>query len=98
MKPGTPAGRQLDRGVKAIFPAITSSLSFFIRSFTQGLRLGLVRSIGRLPARVVGNKRIGLTPPGTVRNRQKLAIEGGGKPTADKLCEHSSVRQHERPS
>ena len=44
MKPGTPAGMQLERAVKAIFPASTSSLSFFIRSFTQGFRFGLLRS------------------------------------------------------
>src|SRR6516164_11826471 len=44
MKPGTPAGRQLERAVKAILPARTSSLSFFIRSFTHGFRFGLLRS------------------------------------------------------
>src|SRR5713101_8399413 len=44
MKPGTPAGRQLERAVKAILPASTSSLSFFIRSFTHGFRFGLLRS------------------------------------------------------
>jgi hypothetical protein len=44
MKPGTPAGMQLERAVKAIFPASTSSLSFFMCSFTHGFRFGLVRS------------------------------------------------------
>src|SRR5215472_11536179 len=43
-KPGTPAGMQLELGVKAILPAMTSSLSFFMISFTHGLRFGLVRS------------------------------------------------------
>jgi len=33
---GTPAGMQLERAVKAIFPASTSSLSFFMCSFTHG--------------------------------------------------------------
>src|SRR5215471_17547623 len=54
MKPGTPAGMQLERAVKAIFPASTSSLSFFMCSFTQDFRFGLVRSairyVGCLPA------------------------------------------------
>src|ERR1700738_1532095 len=44
MKPATPAGRQLERAVKATLPASTSSLSFFIRSFTHGFRFGLLRS------------------------------------------------------
>src|ERR1700728_1992393 len=44
MKPGTPAGRQLWRAEKAILPARTSSLSFFICSFTNGFRFGLERS------------------------------------------------------
>ena len=44
MKPGTPAGMQLEPGVNAIFPARTSSLSFFMRSSTQGFRFGLLRS------------------------------------------------------
>src|SRR5579871_4618368 len=44
---------QLERAVNAILPAITSSLSFFIRSLTQGFRFGLLRSairyVGCLP-------------------------------------------------
>src|SRR5712671_5860660 len=44
---------QLERAVKAIFPASTSSLSFFIRSLTQGFKFGLLRSairyVGCLP-------------------------------------------------
>src|SRR5258706_7334259 len=44
---------QLERAVKAIFPPSTSSLSFFIRSLTQGFRFGLLRSairyVGCLP-------------------------------------------------
>src|SRR5215831_19267480 len=54
MKKGTPAGTQLDCGVKALFlPARISSMSFFIRSLTHGFRFGLVRSamrkVGCLP-------------------------------------------------
>jgi hypothetical protein len=41
IKPGTPASLQLEFAVYAIFPAKTWSLSFFIRSFTQGFRPGL---------------------------------------------------------
>src|SRR5258707_10072884 len=44
MNSGTPAGTQLELGVKAIFPASTSSMSFFMRSFTHGFRFGLERS------------------------------------------------------
>src|SRR6476646_10459982 len=44
MNRGTPAGTQLELGVKAIFPASTSSMSFFMRSLTQGFRFGLERS------------------------------------------------------
>src|ERR1700726_991011 len=45
MKNGTPAGTQLDWGVKALFfPASTSSMSFFMCSFTHGFRFGLERS------------------------------------------------------
>src|ERR1700686_4884715 len=45
MKKGTPAGTQLDCGVKALFlPASTSSISFFMCSFTHGFRFGLDRS------------------------------------------------------
>jgi hypothetical protein len=50
LKAGTPAGMQLDRGVKASFPARTSSLSCFIRSLTQGFRFGLVTSAIRYVA------------------------------------------------
>src|ERR1700730_12116528 len=44
MKPGTPAGMQLEPAVNATLPASTSSLSFFMRSFTHGFRFGLPRS------------------------------------------------------
>src|SRR5262245_58198539 len=44
MKPGTPAGRQLERAVSATLPANTSSFAFFMRSFAQGFRFGLLRS------------------------------------------------------
>ncbi len=44
MKPGTPAGLQLERAVKAIFPASTFSFSLFMASLAQGFRLGLPRS------------------------------------------------------
>src|SRR5207244_5347424 len=49
-KPGTPAGRQEERAVKANFPASTWSLSFFITSFAHCFRLGLLMS----PMRWVG--------------------------------------------
>jgi len=64
--------------VKAIFPESTSSLSFFIRSLTQGFKFGLLRSairnVGCLPVRRAsalltrgwaGSLRTGLGPPGT---------------------------------
>jgi hypothetical protein len=44
MKAGTPAGMQLERGVKAILPASTASLLFLIRSFAHGFRFGSLRS------------------------------------------------------
>src|SRR6266700_2077165 len=44
MNRGTPAGTQLELGVKAIFPASTSSMSFFMRSFAQGFKFALERS------------------------------------------------------
>src|SRR5438477_4521731 len=44
MKPGTPSGTQLEPAVKPILPASTSSLPFFICSFTQGFRFGWLRS------------------------------------------------------
>src|SRR4029453_5159127 len=44
MKPGTPSGIQLDPAVKPILPPSTSSLPFFMCSFTQGFRFGLLRS------------------------------------------------------
>src|SRR3954466_11247396 len=47
MNIGTPPGTQLDCGVKAIFPARTSSMSFFITCLTQGIRFGLLRSATR---------------------------------------------------
>src|SRR5215470_1110518 len=72
---------QLECGVKAIFPASTSSLSFFIRSLTQGFRLGWLRSairyVGCLPVRrasalltrgCAGSFHTGLAPPGTALN------------------------------
>src|SRR5436190_11798166 len=47
MNIGTPPGTQLDCDVKAIFPASTSSISFFITCLTQGIRFGLLRSAMR---------------------------------------------------
>src|SRR5580704_609049 len=44
MNSGTPAGTQLELGVNAIFPASTSSMSFFMRSFTHGFKFGSERS------------------------------------------------------
>src|SRR5947209_18614498 len=72
---------QLEWGVKAIFPASTSALSFFIRSTTQGFRFGLPRSamryVGCRPVAAAsalltrgwaGSLRTGLDPPGTAMN------------------------------
>src|SRR5947208_182661 len=54
MKKGTPAGQQLDCAVKAgRFPARISSVSFCMRSFTQGFKFGLVRS---------GIRKVGCVP------------------------------------
>src|ERR1700687_1526133 len=78
MNAGTPAGMQLERAVKAIFPASTSSLSFFIRSFTHGFRFGLLRSAIR---------KVGwaLVPLGTKGCAGSL-VTGGRRPgTATKL-------------
>jgi hypothetical protein len=47
MKPGTPAGRQLDRAVKPIPPESTFSFSRFMTSLAHGFRLGLLRSATR---------------------------------------------------
>src|SRR5712671_6269326 len=76
-KPGTPDGMQLELGVKAILPASTSSLSFFMISFAQGFRFGLVRSaireVGCRPCPLLGTKGYfgslvtGGTRPGTGR-------------------------------
>src|SRR5437016_1370696 len=53
MKPGTPSGTQLEPAVNATLPASTSSLPFFMCSFTHGFRFGLLRSairkVGCLP-------------------------------------------------
>src|SRR5215471_11527181 len=77
MKPGTPAGMQLERAVKAIFPASTSSLSFFICAFTHGFRFGLLRSairkVGCLP-----------TPLGTKGCAGSLVMGGTWPGTAEK--------------
>src|ERR1700681_1053759 len=76
MKKGTPAGTQLDCGVKALFfPASTSSISFFMRSFTHGFRFGLersaIRKVGALAPRwgtkgAPGRLARGARGPGTV--------------------------------
>src|SRR5258707_1273498 len=74
MNSGTPAGTQLELGVKAIFPASTSSMSFFMRSFTHGFRFGLERSaIRKLGCALVplgtkgcaGSLTMGARRPGT---------------------------------
>src|SRR5262249_52682093 len=81
MKAGTPAGLQLDRAVKAILPASTSSLSFFILSFTQGFRFGLLRSairVRRLAPGAVGNigmPRIESDRLGTARNHDEVVAD-----------------------
>src|SRR5215475_13765520 len=71
MKPGTPPGMQLEFHVNATLPANTSSLPFFIASFTQGFRFGFVRSamrkVGCLPT-PLGTKGCAgswVTGPGT---------------------------------
>src|SRR5262249_24189191 len=54
MNKGTPAGQQLDWAVKAgFFHARTSSVSFLMRSFTEGLRFGFDRS---------GMRKVGWVP------------------------------------
>src|SRR6185436_7967652 len=50
MNPGTPPGLHDERGVNAILPASTSSLSFFMTSLAHCFRLGLLMS----PTRNVG--------------------------------------------
>src|SRR6516164_2896474 len=71
---------QLECGVKAIFPAKTSALSFFICSRTHGFRKVLllrsaIKKVGCLPVTAAswllmrgwaGSLRIGLIPPGTI--------------------------------
>src|SRR5260370_35449908 len=75
-KPGTPAGMQLELGVKAPLPAQPSSFPFLMASFTHGLRFGLVRSairkIGGRPCPLGTNGHFGSvarvgTGPGTCR-------------------------------
>src|ERR1700681_1196065 len=77
MKPGTPAGRQLERGVKASLPASTSSLSLFMCSLTHGFRFGLVRSA----IRKVGCLAV---PLGTKGCAGSLVRGGGWPATATK--------------
>src|SRR5215475_12639050 len=76
MKNGTPAGQQLDCGVKAGFlPARISSVSFFMRSFTHGLRFGFERS---------GIRNVGCAPAalGTKGCAGSL-VTGGTRPATD---------------
>ncbi len=75
MKSGTPAGTQLELGVKATFPASTSSMSFFIFSFTHGFKFGFARSA----IRKVG---CALVPLGTKGCWGSL-VTGGSSPGTD---------------
>src|ERR1700693_4749834 len=73
---GTPPGTQLDCAVKALFlPASTSSISFFMCSFTHGLRFGLVRSAMR-------NVGCLLVPLGTKGCAGSLTTGAGSTPGA----------------
>src|SRR6266550_5753623 len=76
MKKGTPAGTQLDCAVNALFlPARISSMSVFMRSFTQGIRFGLERSAMR---------KLGCLPaPLGVKGCAGSARTGGGRPGTD---------------
>src|SRR6267142_2476560 len=80
LKAGTPAGLQEERALKAILPASTSSLSFFMISLAHDFRLGLARSpignVGCLPWVMpmlktwgwAGSVVMGLGEPGTAMN------------------------------
>src|SRR5207244_4862112 len=78
MKKGTPAGQQLDCAVKAgFFPARISSVSFFMRSFTQGLRFGFDRS---------GMRKVGWVPRPAALGTKGCAgslVTGGTRPGTD---------------
>src|SRR5215510_2958543 len=75
MKKGTPAGQQLDCAVKAgFFPARISSVSFFMRSFTQGFRFGFDRS---------GMRKVGCVPNPAALGTKGCAgslVTGGTRP------------------
>src|ERR1700729_1861553 len=84
MKPGTPAGLQLERAAKAIFRAGTFSFSLFMASLAQGFRLGLPRSAipkgGWAPGFLgaeggAGSLRGGPGPPGTAMKSGFVAIQ-----------------------
>src|SRR5882724_1342139 len=78
MKKGTPAGQQLDCAVKAgFFPARISSVSFFMRSFTHGLRFGFDRS---------GMRKVGCVPRPAALGTKGCAgslVTGGTRPGTD---------------
>src|SRR6266850_1557055 len=78
MKKGTPAGQQLDCAVKAgFFPAMISSVSFFMRSFTHGLRFGFDRS---------GMRKVGCVPRPAALGTKGCAgslVTGGTRPGTD---------------
>src|SRR5215468_2882922 len=75
MNKGTPAGQQLDWAVKAgFFPARISSVSFLMRSFTQGLRFGFDRS---------GMRKVGWVPTPAALGTKGCAgsvVTGGTRP------------------
>src|SRR5215475_3854874 len=78
MKKGTPAGQQLDCAVKAgFFPARISSVSFFMRSFTHGLRFGFDKS---------GMRKVGWVPTPARLGTKGCAgslVTGGTRPGTD---------------
>src|SRR5712671_2342302 len=78
MKKGTPAGQQLDCALKAgFFPARISSVSFFICSFTHGLRFGVDRS---------GMRKVGCVPRPAALGTKGCAgslVTGGTRPGTD---------------
>src|SRR6266568_7320994 len=78
MKKGTPAGQQLDCALKAgFFPARISSVSFFMRSFTHGLRFKFDKS---------GMRKVGWVPKPAALGTKGCAgslVTGGTRPGTD---------------
>src|SRR5437899_10854855 len=78
MKKGTPAGQQLDCALKAGYlTTSTSSVSFFMRSFTHGFRFGFDRS---------GMRKVGCVPRPAALGTKGCAgslVTGGTRPGTD---------------